>query len=141
MTPAPLSQTFWYGISCNKKSWLVHRNHQLLIKILNSATQSKKKQNWKLSTKNNLLYPTESWPSDQIPYTKINQSKPYKTNLTTIIIEKNDKCRCQIHEYWNTKIRKISYQNKFAAKSTWIFTHISIVLICCIKLPNDVSVI
>ena len=90
MTPAPFSQTFCYGISCNKKTCLVERNHQLLIKILNSATQTKKKQNWKLITKNYLLYPTKSWPSDQIPYTKLNQRKPDKTNLTIIIIEKNE---------------------------------------------------
>ena len=40
-------------------------------------------------SKNDLLYPTERRPSDQIPYTKINQSKPDKTNLTNITIEKN----------------------------------------------------
>ena len=61
---------------CSQKYWnLQHKQYE-------------KQQNAKLTTKNDLLYPTESWPSDQIPYTKINQSKPDKNNLTTISIKK-----------------------------------------------------
>ena len=91
---------------CSQKYWnLQHKQYE-------------KQQNAKLTTKNDLLYPTESWPSDQIPYTRINQSKPDKNNLTTIIIKKTKRNATSMN-IQTSKNRNISNQNKYPANSKW----------------------
>ena len=89
---------------CSQKYWnLQHKQYE-------------KQQNAKLTTKNDLLYPTESWPSDQIPYTKINQFETWQEQSHNNHHKKTKRNATSMN-IQTSKNRNISNQNKYPANS------------------------